>query len=141
MICKFLRRFLVRVLSSNNDLRQCHQDRRLRRLEYAEWHPIVHLYQQYNQTNETASRLSPWIVVMLARDTDGGSSGLGGVAADSATYLGNSYLDLYGYGPILHVLMDACCFLRVQRLHWGLMATRLVPASKSYFQCHSRDFR
>jgi hypothetical protein len=92
-----------------------------------EWHAIVHLYQQYNQTNAPTSRLSPWIVVMLARDMNDGSSGLGGVAADSATYLGNSYLDLYGYGPLLQGVMGAAAWCEFNGSTGGQWPPDLFP--------------
>jgi hypothetical protein len=74
-----------------------------------EWGSIVHLYQQVNDSGP-ASSLSPWIVVMLARDLDDGTANFNGLAPDAVVYLGNSYLDLHGYGPILQGVLGAAAW-------------------------------
>jgi hypothetical protein len=71
-----------------------------------EWGAIVHLYQQANDNGQDSS-LSPWIVVGLSRDLGDGGSNFGGLAPDATTFLGNSYLDLHGYGPVLQGVLGA----------------------------------
>ena len=51
-----------------------------------EWGAVVHLYQQVNDSGP-ASSLSPWIIVMLARNLDDGTANFGGLAPDAVTYL------------------------------------------------------
>jgi hypothetical protein len=74
-----------------------------------EWGSVVHLYQQVNES-VPASSLCPWKVVMLARDLDDGTANFGGLAPDAVTYLGNSYLDLHGYGPIVQGVLGAAAW-------------------------------
>jgi hypothetical protein len=61
-----------------------------------QWNSVVHLYQQVNKSGFISS-LSPWIVVALARDLEGGTANFGGLALDAVEYLGATYLDLPGY--------------------------------------------
>ena len=39
-----------------------------------------------------------------------GTFNLNGVATDAVTYLGNGYIDLYGYGPILQGILGAAAY-------------------------------
>lgn len=71
-----------------------------------EWGAIVHLYQQGNDSGQYSS-LSPWIAVGLSRNLDDGGANFGGLASDAMTFLGNSYLDLHGYGPVLQGVLGA----------------------------------
>lgn len=71
-----------------------------------EWGSIIHMYQQVNASGPYSS-LAPWIVVMLARDRNDGTANFPGVAVSSVTYLGNTILDLHGYGPVVEGLLGA----------------------------------
>jgi hypothetical protein len=70
----------------------------------------VQLYQQVNDTGP-ASSLSPWYMVMLARDLDDGTANIQGLSGSAVTYLGNSFLDLHGYsGPVLQGVLGAAAY-------------------------------
>ena len=68
--------------------------------EMPSWSSQVQLYQQVNDTGP-ASSLSPYYMVMLARDLNDGGANMQGLSGSAVTYLGNSFLDLHGYnhGP------------------------------------------
>jgi hypothetical protein len=74
-----------------------------------EWGSVVHLYQQVNETSP-ASSLSPWIVVMLARDLGDRTANFRGLDPEAVAYLGQSYLDLHGYGPVLQGVLGAAAW-------------------------------
>lgn len=71
-----------------------------------EWGAIVHLYQQVNDSGQQSS-LSPWKIVALSRNLNDGTANFGGLAPSAVTFLGNSYLDLHGYGPVLQGVLGA----------------------------------
>jgi hypothetical protein len=91
-----------------------------------EWGSVIHQYQQVNETGP-ASSLSPWIVVMLARDLGDGTANFGGLAPDAATYLGNSYLDLHGYGPVLQGVLGAAAWCEFNGSTGGQWPDELWP--------------
>ena len=75
-----------------------------------EWSPVVHIYQQYNDTGPVSS-LCPWIAVMLNGDPGEGQVDFVGLADDAATFLGNSYLDLHGYSqPVYQGIIGAAAY-------------------------------
>jgi hypothetical protein len=74
-----------------------------------EWGSVVHLYQQVNGSGRSGS-LSPWVVVMLARDLGDGRANFGSLSLDAVTHLGNSFLDLHGYGPHLQGVLGAAAW-------------------------------
>lgn len=73
------------------------------------WVGVVQMYQQSNESGPLSS-LAPWKFVMLSRDLNDGSSNFVGVAGDTVTYLGNGFVDLYGYGPILQGILGAAAY-------------------------------
>lgn len=92
-----------------------------------EWGSIVHLYQQFNGSGPLSS-LSPWKVVMLARDLDDGTANFNGLAPDAVTYLGNSYLDLHGYSaPQLQGVLGAAAWCQFQGSTGGQWPDELWP--------------
>jgi hypothetical protein len=75
--------------------------------EMPTWSSQVQLYQQANDTGP-ASSLSPYYMVLLARDLNDGTANIQGLSARAVTYLGNSFLDLHGYsGPVLQGVLGA----------------------------------
>jgi hypothetical protein len=74
-----------------------------------EWEPIVRLYKQYNDTSHAASNLAPWVVLFLGVGGPSNSTS-GPLAPDTLTYLGVSYVDLWGYGPIPLQISGAAAF-------------------------------
>ena len=75
--------------------------------EMPSWSSQVQLYQQVNDTGP-ASSLSPYYMVMLARDLNDGGANMQGLSGSAVTYLGNSFLDLHGYnGPVLQGVLGA----------------------------------
>jgi hypothetical protein len=92
-----------------------------------EWHSVVHMYQQFNETGSPLSSLSPWIVVMLTRDLDDGNADFGGLAPGTTAYLGNSYLDLHGYGPTLQGVRGAAAWCHFNGSTGGQWPTDLWP--------------
>jgi hypothetical protein len=91
-----------------------------------EWGSIIHLYQQVNESGP-ASSLSPWIIVMLARDLDDGTANFGGLAPDAITFLGSSYLDLHGYGPVLQGVLGAAAWCQFNGSTGGRWPDELWP--------------
>src|SRR5277367_5967760 len=91
-----------------------------------EWGSVVHLYQQINETGPYSS-LSPWIVVMLARDLNDGTANMRGLASDAVTHLGESYLDLHGYGPILQGVLGAAAWCEFRGSTGGQWPDELWP--------------
>jgi len=92
-----------------------------------EWGGLVHLYQQVNVSGQPASSLAPWIVVMLSRDLDDGTANFGGLAPEAITYLGNSYLDLHGYGPVLQGVLGAAAWCEFTGSTGGQWPNELWP--------------
>lgn len=78
--------------------------------EMPSWSSQVQLYQQANDSGP-ASSLSPWYMVLLARDLDDGGSNIQGLSGSAVTYLGNSFLDLHGYSaPVLQGVLGAAAY-------------------------------
>ena len=94
------------------------------------WNSVVHLYQQVNQTGP-ASSICPWIVVMIARDLDDGGANIGGLSGNAVTYLGNSYLDLHGYGPIVQGVIGAATLCEFEGSTGGTWPDGLWPPHNS----------
>jgi hypothetical protein len=91
-----------------------------------EWGSVVHLYQRVNETGPSSS-LSPWIVVMLARDLNDGTANMRGLAPDAVTYLGESYLDLHGYGPTPQGVLGAAAWCEFRGSTGGQWPDELWP--------------
>lgn len=86
--------------------------RKLDQLSIAEmpsWSSQVQLYQLVNDTGPYSS-LSPWYMVLLARDLDDGSANTGGLSGGAVSYLGNSFVDLHGWGPVLQGILGAAAY-------------------------------
>jgi len=92
-----------------------------------EWHSVVHIYQQVNESGPVSS-LSPWKVVMLTRDLNDNGADFGGLAPNTATYLGNSYLDLHGYAePQLQGVLGAAALCHFNGSTGGQWPTDVWP--------------
>ena len=73
------------------------------------WNSQVHLYQQVNDTGP-ASSLCPWYIVVLSRDLQDGTSNVVGLSLNAVRPLGDYYLDLHGYGPVLQGLLGSAAY-------------------------------
>jgi len=78
--------------------------------EMPSWSSQVQLYQRVNDTGP-ASSLSPYYMVLLARDLDDGTSNIQGLSRSAVTHIGNSFLDLHGYnGTVLQGVLGAAAY-------------------------------
>ena len=101
--------------------------------EMPNWNSQVQLYQQANDTGPVSS-LSPWYIVLLARDIDDGTSHVTGLGASAVNLLGNSYVDLHGYGPTLQSILGAAAYCDFggstggtwPDIYWPINSTRNV---------------
>jgi hypothetical protein len=75
-----------------------------------EWEAIVKLYKGYNDTSHAASNLAPWVAVYLEVYGGTSNSTSGPLAPDALTYLGVTYVDLWGYGPIQQGIAGAAAW-------------------------------
>jgi len=89
-----------------------------------QWNPIIHMYQQWNDSGPL-SNLSPWILVMLNRDIND----FAGLADDAATYLGNSSVDLHGYPqPVYENITGAAAYCEFDGSTGGQWPDELWPS-------------
>jgi hypothetical protein len=96
--------------------------------EMPSWSSQVQLYQQANDTGP-ASSLSPYYMVLLARDLDDGTSNIQGLSGSAVTYLGNSFLDLHGYnGPVLQGVLGAAAYCTFSGSTGGSWPSATWPA-------------
>lgn len=77
--------------------------------EMPSWGSQVQLYQQVNDTGPN-SNLSPWYMVLLARDLVDGTANTVGLSGGAVTYLGPAFVDLHGYGPVLQGILGAAAY-------------------------------
>jgi len=49
-------------------------------------------------------------MVLLARDPNDGTSNIEGLSGEAVKFLGNSFLDLHGYGPVLQSVVGAAAY-------------------------------
>ena len=96
--------------------------------EMPSWSSQVQLYQQVNDTGPYSS-LSPWYMVMLARNLDDGGANIQGLSGSAVTYLGNSFLDLHGYsGPVLQGVLGAAAYCNFSGSTGGTWPSVTWPA-------------
>ncbi|TDL16444.1 hypothetical protein BD410DRAFT_795379 [Rickenella mellea] len=77
--------------------------------EMPTWSSQVGLYHQVNDSGP-ASTLSPWYMVLLARDLNDGTSNIQGLSGKAVAYLGNTFVDLHGYGPVVQGILGAAAY-------------------------------
>jgi hypothetical protein len=82
------------------------------------WSSQIQLYQQVNDSGP-ASSLCPWYMVLLARDLGDGTSNIEGLAGSAVSHLGESFLDLHGYGPTLQGVLGAAAYCHFNGLTGG----------------------
>jgi hypothetical protein len=90
------------------------------------WGADINIYQQRNDSGPLSS-LAPWILVMLTRDMNNGGTNMRGLTADAGTYLGNSYLDLPGWGPVLQGIQGAAAICHFRGTTGGQWPDDLWP--------------
>ncbi|EDR01077.1 uncharacterized protein LACBIDRAFT_333588 [Laccaria bicolor S238N-H82] len=96
--------------------------------EMPSWSSQVQLYHQVNETGPVSS-LSPWYMVMLARDLDDGGANMQGLSGSAVTYLGNSFLDLHGYSaPVLQGILGAAAYCNFSGSTGGTWPSVTWPA-------------
>src|ERR1700678_2894805 len=91
------------------------------------WSSQVGLYQQVNDSGP-ASSLCPWYMVLLARDLNDGTANIGGLSGGAVSYLGNSFVDLHGYGPKLQGILGAAAYCNFSGSTGGDWPSDLWPA-------------
>jgi hypothetical protein len=93
--------------------------------EMPSWSSQIQIYQQVNDTGPRSS-LCPWYMLLLARDLDDGSANIGGLSGNAAKYLGNSYVDLHGIGPVLQGILGAAAYCSFSGSSGGQLAFRCM---------------
>ncbi|KIM71917.1 hypothetical protein PILCRDRAFT_82347 [Piloderma croceum F 1598] len=95
--------------------------------EMPSWASQVQLYQQVNDSGP-ASSLCPWYMVLLARDLNDGTANIGGLSGGAVSFLGNSFVDLHGYGPTLQGILGAAAYCNFSGSTGGDWPSDLWPA-------------
>src|SRR5271170_1629274 len=91
------------------------------------WGSQVQLYQQLNDSVAYSS-LSPWYIVLLARDLVDGTANTLGLSGAAVTYLGPAYVDLHGYGPVLQGVLGAAAYCNFSASTGGGWPSGSFPA-------------